>query len=338
MDYLKTLKIGDPLVSLVRKPQGEEPKKKMGFFESPIKTPSIQPGSGNFTRNELSIYIEQNERNYLENYIKAKNRALAEAVPILEREERKQAVKTGMMDEILRQALRTGMIRDIEKLVRSAGTSERKAEHTAEILKRYEHLPADKVREVFQELNQSARDDEARGGTMGSLQTETLPIIARQPVSEVQKPRANMGGFLAELKGRISRMGESESKEEEEDLPRRPRGGAFRRIEEDEPMGRLPMSASMESRTSSSMTTDPVRLLEMGLRLQTLRRNLPEILSPDDMEILEKNPGARFQLRQLYSQKEKPIPKGLEVQPRGRRPAPPPPTSRKPQAPKTKKP
>lgn len=219
MDYLKTLKIGDPLTMLVNPPEGGLFVKAMNFHETRQVAPKPVPGAGAFTRMEMAEYRQVSERQAILGLIREQELRRELAKPLLEREERIQSNKQDLTTQLLRKALETGMIRDVEKLVRAVGTEESKARDTEAILRRYESsFPPDLVRETFGNIQQRATDSEARGEPMGRLESRVPRPRATQSGAEAsrqsilaEKPKLG-GALISELK---SVLGERAKRREE---------------------------------------------------------------------------------------------------------------------------
>lgn len=321
VDYLKSLKIDDPLtMSMTPEPVGGIKHKAMGFNETRMKIPSLQAGAGAFTRNEIAEYREQGERKAIKIFLKEQALAKALAEPLLEREDGKRRLKEGLMKQMTRKALETGMLRDVEAIVRTIGTMASKEQATAEVLKRYEGIEPELVRESYGMIEARSHDAETRGMPLGRLehrQTFT-PISEITPYADVMiEPTTRRAEDDDEMIQRLIRpRGEREMKFAE-DKP-----SAFSTTADPEgTVGtREEFEENMIKRILGTKSSTPPEAEEGGKGIETaifsaLKRELPPILEKDIVSKLSKK--QKYSLRKAYDKARVSLPHSLERQNKG---------------------
>lgn len=350
MDYLKTLKVGDPLTMLVNLPQGGVFKPAMNFQETAQKEPKPVGGSGSFTKMEMEQYREQNERAMIRNIMKEREDAIALAQPLLEQTQRVQSNKTDLMTQMVRKALETGMLRDVEKLVRAVGTEESKAKDTEALLRRYESLPPDVVREVYGSVAGRSRDAEARQEPVGKLEHQFKSIRSRELGADASATRElapsgrGTSSLLLELKEKLAgrKMAKPKPQRDTEMLerllpsmsPSMRRQGISEAEESKSPETEVASAFTLPSRprvmepsasskpqppsrTASVETADPTETPEGQKRFSEIKRTLPTVLTAEQIQGLSS--GSRSKLRAEYIANRLNIPAVLQVQQRGRK-------------------
>ena len=207
MDYLKFIKVGDPLTMSLRPPTDYPAKYKKPFeLNTTIQQkPAPSAASGRFTMSQEDIMISAREQ-----ILKEQMAQRIASQPLLELEQRKANNQKDLTEQFLRKGLESGMVKAVEQMVKSAGTPAMKEEMLSELLKRYTHLPGDSVRAVYSELNTRSIQSDADGDSMGSVapirEVRSMDSVsAKSALPPLKKPAS----LLSELKERLAERSKS---------------------------------------------------------------------------------------------------------------------------------